>query len=511
VVRAYFAAVSHVDHEIGRVLTALQASAFAGNTTVILLSDNGFNLGNHDSFHKMSQWDSAAHVPLCIWSARMGGEGREVAMPVSLHNLPKTVLDLAGVPARPGWVSGQSMLPLIDASFGQYDNSRSPVTSVFGTLSVRPSLPALCHLRYFRYPNGEEHVYDLVADPGETRNLLSETPDTVPLAALREELLRGALLLGLDLRGMENPAAGVNAMMAVDGSVVMAGGQANNDYWAYGEAAEQISETTGGGCDTLWYMGGPDDFVLNVPINIEKVRIATVMTMNEKDPSKAKRLRIVAHPDSQIHFETSERVSVRVRGSRKDDVFIGAQYANSTFYGGAGNDAFHSITEGNSVRHFFYGGADNDTLRGGRGDDKLSGGSGDDHIFGGRSGDNLILAGHGNDLIEDGKGHSVIHTGPGRNHVTSRGGNDQIHVGTGENDITCGPGDVTFFVAYGGVTRIHGWRDSYRLNLSSWPADPQLRHSEGTLRLHLGLSVVEIMGVRDPDEVMQRLDLATPD
>jgi hypothetical protein len=38
------------------------------NTTVIFLSDNGFNLGNHDSFHKMSQWDSAAHVPLAIWS-----------------------------------------------------------------------------------------------------------------------------------------------------------------------------------------------------------------------------------------------------------------------------------------------------------------------------------------------------------------------------------------------------------------------------------------------------------
>lgn len=53
VVRAYFAAISHVDHEIGRFLEALEASPLGQNTTVIFLSDNGFNLGNHDSFHKV--------------------------------------------------------------------------------------------------------------------------------------------------------------------------------------------------------------------------------------------------------------------------------------------------------------------------------------------------------------------------------------------------------------------------------------------------------------------------
>lgn len=94
VVRAYFAAISHVDHEIGRFLSALEASPLAGNTAVIFLSDNGFNLGNHDSFHKMSQWDSAAHVPLGIWHPSME-EGREIDLPVSLHNVPKTIMELA--------------------------------------------------------------------------------------------------------------------------------------------------------------------------------------------------------------------------------------------------------------------------------------------------------------------------------------------------------------------------------------------------------------------------------
>jgi len=190
VVRAYFAAISHVDHEIGRFMDALRASPFGRNTTVLLLSDNGFNLGNHDSFHKMSQWDSAAHVPLGIWSARMQG-GAVVDVPVSLGNTPKTVMDLAGLPPRPGWTSGQSLLPLIDASFGSYDRSLSPVTSVFGTLSVRPSVEGLTHLRYFRYPNGEEHIYDVVADPGETTNLVTEDPARARLPLTEEEIARG--------------------------------------------------------------------------------------------------------------------------------------------------------------------------------------------------------------------------------------------------------------------------------------------------------------------------------
>lgn len=500
VVRAYFAAVSHVDHEIGRFLDALRASAFGGNTTVILLSDNGFNLGNHDSFHKMSQWDSAAHVPLGLWSARLGGQGRVVDLPVSLHNIPSTVMDLAGLPRRANWPSGQSLLPLIDASFGEYDAARSPVTSVFGTLSVRPSVAGLTQYRYFRYPNGEEHVYDIAADPGETRNLVTEEPATVFLETLRAELVAGALDLGLDLRGFENPDAGVNAMMAVDGSVVMAGGIGDTDYWAYGAAAENIAEDPGGGTDTLWYMAGPDDYVLHVPSNIEKIRIATVVARTEAGGA-AKTLRIVAHPDSPIHFETSERVNVNVTGSRGDDVLIGARYASSTFHAGAGNDQMIAVSQRGATRHFFYGGAGNDTLRGGAGRDVLDGGTGDDVIFGGSNGDNRIYGGHGNDDIRDGRGNSLISTGPGRNRVETSGGNDTIEVGSGENDIATGPGQVTFRVAYGGVTRIKTWLRGSRLDLTGWPGAPHVTRTATGLRLQLGLSVIEIGGIRDAKDL----------
>ncbi len=503
VVRAYFAAISHVDHEIGRFLDALHASPLANNTTVIFLSDNGFNLGNHDSFHKMSQWDSAAHVPLGIWHAEME-EGREIDLPVSLHNVPKTIMDLAGLPPRPDWTSGQSLLPLINDEFGSFDTSKSPITSVFGTLSVRPSVEGYEHLRYFRYPNGEEHVYDIVSDPGETTNLI----DTAPMDFLRDALVQGSLELGLDLRGYENPANGVNAMMAVDGSVVLSGGGGDNDYWAYGKDAEKINEDKDGGTDTLWYMAGPDDYVLHCPANVEKIRIATVVARKESDGKSGKTLKVVAHPESPIEFETSERVTVDVTGSDGNDIMFGPKYGGATFYGGDGDDHLIAKATLANSKHAFYGGSGNDTLDGGPGNDLLDGGTGDDWIHG-RRGHNKIYGGHGNDRIFDGDGASKIDTGPGRNVVTLGDGDDELIIGTGINQIDPGSGAVTFRIAYGGVTIVRRWNGTQVYDLSNWPSDPEFQNlGKGKWRVTLGLSIVEILGVAEdsdlPSQIMRK-------
>ncbi|MDA9265235.1 sulfatase-like hydrolase/transferase [bacterium] len=500
VVRAYFAAISHVDHEIGRFMDALRASNMAENTSVILLSDNGFNLGTHDSFHKMSQWDSAAHVPLGLWNARIK-EPKVIDRPISLHNIPKTIMDLAGLPYRPDWTSGQSLLPLIDDSFGEFDKSKSPVTSVFGTLSVRPATDDLNRYRYFRYPNGEEHVYDLVADPGETDNI----HETAPLDALRQTLIDNALDLGLDLRGFENPARGINAMMSLDGSVILAGGNADNNYWAYGENAEKIREEEDGGTDTLWYMGGPDDYVLQAPAYVENIRIATVVSRNEDNPSESKEMAIVAHPDTPINFETSERVTVNVQGSRGADVMIGPKYGGATFHGGAGDDMLIAKSGRGKDVHRFFGGAGNDTLVGGNARDILDGGTGNDVIRGGK-GRSKIYGGPGNDDISDGEGGSEIHTGPGRNIVRSEGGDDRMFIGNGRNHIAPGPGNAVFVIEYGGITEFETWDDTYVLDLSKWSSAPTItKNDAGYTDVVLGVSVVRIHAKIDEKKIRAQI------
>jgi hypothetical protein len=389
-------------------------------------------------------------------------------------------------------VSGQSLLPLVDPSFGPYDRAIAPLTAVFGTLSVRPSTPGLEHLRYFRYPNGEEHVYDVVADPGETVNLAGG-PDT-PL--LRAELVQAALHLGLDLRGAEDPARGVNALMAMDGSVVLEGGPGDTDYWAYGEAAERIVERPDGGHDTLWYLSGPDGFTLRLPANIESIRMATVVSRHESDPSQGKVQRIVAHPDSAITFEGSERVSVHVTGSRGDDVMLGPVYAGAIFEGGEGHDRLIAQSSRRNDAHGFYGGPGDDTLEGGAGRDTLDGGPGDDVI---RAGDGFaqIFGGTGNDSITAGDRTVTIHTGPGRNTVVSGAGRDRIHVGPGENTVTAGGGGVTLTIDWGGVCTLTDWTPEDRIVLTGWPAPPTLLADGPDMLITLGLSVVEVKGCRD--------------
>ncbi|MBB1499373.1 sulfatase-like hydrolase/transferase [Paracoccus sp. MC1862] len=474
VVRAYFAACSHVDHEIGRFLDALAASALGDRTTVVFLSDNGFNLGNHDSFHKMSQWDSAAHVPLGIWSPRMEA-GRVVDLPISLHNLPMTIMDLAGLPCRPDWPSGQSLLPLIDDSFGSFDETKSPVTSVFGTLSVRPTAPDLRHLRYFRYPNGEEQVYDLIADPGETTNLAG----TAPMDRLRDELVRNAADLGIDLSGAENPAYGINAMMAVDGSVVLAGGAGDTHYWAYGADTARISAEADGGHNTLWYLGGPNDFVLQMPPHMHELRVATVVARTEGGESREGRtLRIVGHPDSPFRFESSERVSVHVIGSNGDDVMIGQKYGGATFHGQGGDDLLVATSKRPKDRNVFHGGSGNDTLIGGPGRDSLYGGSGDDviHLRGARG---LAVAGPGNDEIRADEGEAEIDAGPGRNVIDLAGGSHRVTLGPGPNRITAGQGAKRFILEHGATVELTGWDKAQRYVLKDWSGPIHQRVLDG--------------------------------
>ena len=166
--------------------------------------------------------------------------------------------------------------------------------------------------------------------------------------------------------------------MSLDGSVILAGGNADNNYWAYGENAEKIHEEEDGGTDTLWYMAGPDDYVLHCPANVEKIRIATVVARKETDSQTGKILKIVAHPDSPIEFETSERVVVDVVGSDGDDIMFGPKYGGATFHGGAGNDLLPGSGFRASGPALINGGDGDDTLIGQGGDDILHGGEGRD-------------------------------------------------------------------------------------------------------------------------------------
>lgn len=106
--RAYYACVSFVDEQIGRLLDALERTGTADRTVVALISDHGFHLGDHGGlWAKLSAFDQATRVPFLLAGPGVPA-GRRVASPVELLDLFPTLTALTGHAAPPG-LEGDSL------------------------------------------------------------------------------------------------------------------------------------------------------------------------------------------------------------------------------------------------------------------------------------------------------------------------------------------------------------------------------------------------------------------
>ena len=168
-VEGYLACVSYIDHEVGRLLEALDRSPMKNNTIIVFWSDHGWHLGEKEHWGKWTGWERSTRVPLIIVPPKDQAEefapaGSRCEQPVGLIDLFPTLTDLCGVEAPEG-LSGQSLVPLLrdpDKVTG-----RGLVTMFDpGNYSVRTD-----RWRYILYSDGNEELYDLKADPHEWDNL----------------------------------------------------------------------------------------------------------------------------------------------------------------------------------------------------------------------------------------------------------------------------------------------------------------------------------------------------
>ena len=164
-VQAYLAACSHTDAMVGQILDALDASAYANNTAVVLWSDNGYHLGEKLHWRKMALWERANRVPLLIRAPGVVEAGGSFDQPVSLLDLAPTLMDLAGIP-QPDQFQGASLLGITP----EIAMTRPAQMRWGNALSTRVG-----KWRWTRYPDGGEELYDLSTDPEEYHNLLGKT------------------------------------------------------------------------------------------------------------------------------------------------------------------------------------------------------------------------------------------------------------------------------------------------------------------------------------------------
>jgi arylsulfatase A-like enzyme len=176
-VQAYLASITFADAQLGRLLDALDNSAYADNTIVVFWSDHGWHLGEKRHVHKATLWEEATRVPFLM--AGPGIAQGTCNRPVNLLDIYPTLNELCGLPEK-AELDGESLAPLL----------RDP-----GAERERPSLTTLTpgqhavrseRWRYIRYSDGTEELYDHQSDPHEWTNLAADPR----LAAVKREHAR---------------------------------------------------------------------------------------------------------------------------------------------------------------------------------------------------------------------------------------------------------------------------------------------------------------------------------
>ncbi|HEX3532214.1 MAG TPA: sulfatase-like hydrolase/transferase [Thermoanaerobaculia bacterium] len=196
-VAQYDAEIREVDQQVGILLQALEKQGLARNTLVVLTSDHGESLGEHNYFfeHGRFPYDDCVHVPLLVRAPGTSKPGHVVLSPVELIDLVPTVLDLAGLPPDRE-AEGKSFRRLLEGepnggSRWQYAFSESGYGEDYqrSVTSERFKLVYVPDTDDQQVMKGRElELYDLQQDPGETRNLIDEQPEVA--APLRAQLSR---------------------------------------------------------------------------------------------------------------------------------------------------------------------------------------------------------------------------------------------------------------------------------------------------------------------------------
>jgi arylsulfatase A-like enzyme len=188
---AYFACISYIDAQIGKLLVRLEELGLADNTIVVIWGDHGWHLGDHLVWGKHTVFERALKSAFVV-KLPGNAEGRVVDKVVSSVDIYPTIMELCGI-AMPHQTDGHSLVNLLhptgkinsagrtnpegrinpdltdweEASYGYYRNG----------ISLRTERYRMT--KYFRDQEPVIELYDHVSDPNETKNIAGEHPDLV--------------------------------------------------------------------------------------------------------------------------------------------------------------------------------------------------------------------------------------------------------------------------------------------------------------------------------------------
>jgi arylsulfatase A-like enzyme len=168
--------ITAMDDNVGRIMDELDRLGVADNTVLVFAGDNGYYLREHGLGDKRTAYEESLRIPLLVRYPKLAAKGRLVDQMVLSIDLAATLLDFAGV-VPPVQMQGRSWRPLLEGKATPWRHSyyyeyflergfASPAVQAVRTESAKL-------ITYPGHPEWTE-MFDLAADPYETKNLIAD-------------------------------------------------------------------------------------------------------------------------------------------------------------------------------------------------------------------------------------------------------------------------------------------------------------------------------------------------
>lgn len=197
-VHGYYAAVSYMDAQVGRLLDALHRLGLADNTVIVLWGDHGWHLGDHGMWCKHTNYEQATRSALVVSVPGQKTAGQPSSALVEFADIYPTLVEVCRLPQPPG-LEGHSFAPLLDdprrawkaAAFSQYPRNAREIGPLMG-YAIRTE-----RYRYVEWRTREANsvvareLYDYQTDPHEDRNVADDPAHQEVVAQLARQLAAG--------------------------------------------------------------------------------------------------------------------------------------------------------------------------------------------------------------------------------------------------------------------------------------------------------------------------------